>query len=832
MSTRTLAISFAFLTSACASELEPTADTEAAAVAVTAPAGIVMGLRHNQNNQLGADRRFIKMFSAPTSAPARKMVGGDEGADNHRGYEWWMGTAAPSGSLGLPPGVVFGLVHSRNQSNVNVNVFGRRATNGPSQFSAHGATFLRQGGGDLGAPSGHGYSWYETGGSSWVSQSAIDRLPKWTVVGLKHNANQRNKILRWNGRNYDAANASVAPPPGFARVVGGDLGASRGTGYFWYEKVVGTEIVSQPSLRHTLPRSLYTTRASERGLDRDEDGLLDSLENQLAAKFSPRVVFDSEETARRPSEPVGVYQVRESETQVSYSHGPQVRRLSIRWLLLFILDDGYLNGLCANDDHPGDAEDVNFVLESRDGITWTLVSATLADWKPGPTWPNNSRIELYDMTHPVIYMAANKHHMYFNKDNDEEDSVYSDVPFWDDCNDDVNGRGAQVMVNPNSLSVWGNNVGEPNNHPWPFVSSLAPFFPGYAPWSTNNFYDIGPLAGKWLTDPVGDIVGDSCAAATELDVSNVAGVIDHSGDKDVYRVELDIASDVTLFTTSRYGVDTFGELKDASCTTIASNDDGGADRSFRIERSLAAGTYYIVVRHYGAGTGPYRLYANVFAGPDDHANTGNSATQLANSASGRIEYGGDRDFFRIEVSSAATLVAYSTGATDTYGTLYDANGIRATNDDGGASRNFRVEHPVGPGTYYLAVRHYSDSGTGDYTVHLDVRAGDDHGDTCNAATSVSLLSRTNGVLAASDRDYFRFVVPAGRSVWLESGGTTDTYGTLLDAGCRPIVSNDDSGQSRNFRISRSLGAGTYYVAVRHYSPNGTGSYRLLMNPIY
>ena len=45
-----------------------------------------------------------------------------------------------------------------------------------------------------------------------------------------------------------------------------------------------------------------------------------------------------------------------------------------------------------------------------------------------------------------------------------------------------------------------------------------------------------------------------------------------------------------------------------------------------------------------------------------------------------------------------------------------------------------------------------------------------------------------------------------------------------NSSCSTITYNDDGGTSANFRISRSVTAGTYYVAVRHYdSTSGTGS---------
>ena len=113
-------------------------------------------------------------------------------------------------------------------------------------------------------------------------------------------------------------------------------------------------------------------------------------------------------------------------------------------------------------------------------------------------------------------------------------------------------------------------------------------------------------------------------------------------------------------------------------------------------------------------------------GSDDHSNTRSGATSLSlgGSRSGRIETGGDVDYFRVQVSSSGTLTVYTTGSTDTYGTLQNSSGTTlATNDDGGSGTNFSIARSVSAGTYYIAVRGYSSSETGSYTVHASFQSG-------------------------------------------------------------------------------------------------------------
>ena len=151
---------------------------------------------------------------------------------------------------------------------------------------------------------------------------------------------------------------------------------------------------------------------------------------------------------------------------------------------------------------------------------------------------------------------------------------------------------------------------------------------------------------------------------------------------------------------------------------------GTGSESISLTAPSSAGTYY-----YGACvasvSGESNTDNNCSEGvrvtvEDDHSNTRSDATSLSlgGSRSGRIEAGGDVDYFRVQVSRSGILTVYTTGNTDTYGTLQNSFGSTlATNDDGGSIPNFNIERSVSAGTYYIAVRGYDSSATGSYTVH-------------------------------------------------------------------------------------------------------------------
>ena len=75
----------------------------------------------------------------------------------------------------------------------------------------------------------------------------------------------------------------------------------------------------------------------------------------------------------------------------------------------------------------------------------------------------------------------------------------------------------------------------------------------------------------------------------------------------------------------------------------------------------------------------------------------------------------------MQVSGSGELTVHTTGSTDTYGILHGASGSHLANDDdGGDGRNFRIEHRVAPGTYYIQVRGYNSSTTGSYTLRAEL----------------------------------------------------------------------------------------------------------------
>jgi hypothetical protein len=85
-----------------------------------------------------------------------------------------------------------------------------------------------------------------------------------------------------------------------------------------------------------------------------------------------------------------------------------------------------------------------------------------------------------------------------------------------------------------------------------------------------------------------------------------------------------------------------------------------------------------------------------------------------------------------------------------------------------------------------------------------------------------------GIGQHGEQDLFAFTADrAGRYI-VETDGPTDVVMTLLgpDDRSKVVAEDDDSGRLHNARVSGELGAGRYFVRIRHFQPTGTGEYTI------
>ncbi len=108
----------------------------------------------------------------------------------------------------------------------------------------------------------------------------------------------------------------------------------------------------------------------------------------------------------------------------------------------------------------------------------------------------------------------------------------------------------------------------------------------------------------------------------------------------------------------------------------------------------------------------------------------------------------------------------------------------------------------------------------------DGSGSDDHGDDRVSATLVDTESDTQGSLSAGDLDYFHIEVSGSGTLEAYTSSDIDTVGQLESADGALVRSNDDGGTDLNFRISETVTVGTYFIQVKGYDSDDTGSYTL------
>ncbi|MBF0224257.1 MAG: PQQ-binding-like beta-propeller repeat protein [Desulfobacterales bacterium] len=197
-----------------------------------------------------------------------------------------------------------------------------------------------------------------------------------------------------------------------------------------------------------------------------------------------------------------------------------------------------------------------------------------------------------------------------------------------------------------------------------------------------------------------------------------------------------------------------------------------------------------------------------------------SAGATSGSITAYLSSSDKNDYFQVNINNPGSLRVWTTGSV-TKRFYLRTSGCSTIYDGGSYVSNFDLTMPITPGTYYVRVRR--SSGSGDYTINASF--------TQAALTPISCYSSLNGnINSGGDADFYVFNAMAG-SMMVETTGSTDTYGVLYNSNWTQNGSaNNDGGSGSNFKITRTLTAGTYYLMVRHNAYfTGTGTYTLNLN---
>ncbi|MCB4748421.1 MAG: PPC domain-containing protein, partial [Sulfurovum sp.] len=372
---------------------------------------------------------------------------------------------------------------------------------------------------------------------------------------------------------------------------------------------------------------------------------------------------------------------------------------------------------------------------------------------------------------------------------------------------------------------------------------------------------------KFYSQFVADDHGSTKETATFIDKTTeeldktviVPGRIDFTGDEDWFKIVTTDVGNLTVKTTG--STDTVVTLYDKNSNEVPLDNNFTTRISGGRVYSPEEGwrwphTYYVRVKHrHSSGTGSYSLVVRLEFDVGGHVYQSATTIQPNSTIQAAINFASDQDYFKIVLPYAGTLTVGTTGATaDTYGYVYNVKDlVSLTYEDytdwnftwlisnhniynDSSDINFRIITHLTAGTYYVRVRcwaqAFSDSSydpikTGEYTLYSQF---DDHSNSRSTATSINPNSETEGHFErAGDEDFFKIVISHSATLTLKTTGSTDTVGTLLDASGNEIAQNDNANGSlgSNFRISRSVTAGTYYVKVKHRNRAATGEYTLV-----
>ena len=201
-----------------------------------------------------------------------------------------------------------------------------------------------------------------------------------------------------------------------------------------------------------------------------------------------------------------------------------------------------------------------------------------------------------------------------------------------------------------------------------------------------------------------------------------------------------------------------------------------------------------------------------------------SWTNGRTNTAGRLTGENGVNFFRFRVSSRGPVQMWTTGAFQRSGFLYDSDEVDLTGRE--SLTNFRLARTLYPGVYYLRVTYTRGfrKTPGPYRLHLDTETGDDdHSDSFEGATRISLPSKTTGRLhymnrnplcCPRDQDVFWFHVAVAGTVRIWTTGNLWVSGFLYDSDEVYLDGHESLG---NFRLARTLDPGVYYLRVTHTS---------------
>lgn len=195
-----------------------------------------------------------------------------------------------------------------------------------------------------------------------------------------------------------------------------------------------------------------------------------------------------------------------------------------------------------------------------------------------------------------------------------------------------------------------------------------------------------------------------------------------------------------------------------------------------------------------------------------------------------ITTAGRQKYYSFKPSANMKIKFYSTGSSDTFGYLYDANlNQLASNDNSGENNNFQITYSLTGGTTYIfGAKFKSTSSTGSFSVKLE-KVEDTPQETVIKSQSISITE------AGGHIDGFTYQAPRDMFVRFRSQGAgSEAYGCIRDSEDTAVdlIYSIGTKFDKQFSFTFTLKAGVTYLFLGGFvDTDATGSYTLVLSEI-
>lgn len=370
-----------------------------------------------------------------------------------------------------------------------------------------------------------------------------------------------------------------------------------------------------------------------------------------------------------------------------------------------------------------------------------------------------------------------------------------------------------------------------------------PLVEGYTDYGSLGQYTLSvvcPRPPQALDDHGNSFV----TATTVTPPQSVGGVLEIAGDVDTFAFTVPTAA---VYVISSSGTtDVRAVLFNSQGISLASDDDSGGNRNFRIRRFLSPGVHYVQVRA-GAGsqTGPYSVsfVAETNDGPEIAILGATGTTILTGDVAPTAQKGNSFGVIAPFAVATRQFTVVNSGKLDLvltgtpFVTITGAGAASFTVDTqpaspvpGSGSSSFTISYrPTKVGTHLATVTvANSDADEGTYTFAIQGTASTG---SANFADSVpvDIPSETEDRIAQPTlSNAYRITLAQTGTLVVSTTGATDTVGELFDGTGKFLQRDDDGGEGKNFRIARVLPAGVYFVRVLGRTAVTFGDYKLVI----